>query len=373
MWGKRPCIARITRASTVPSPTPASNTRSAGGRGCRLDSSSATRSAITRFSLQVWTNSRYRWRFSKKRKFALGSRFSGGTTRPRDGATPPGVDAAMKALMRSSVSMVMRLPSRSRCTSLPSLTARRPNVVSAMSKRRQKSEIWLRISSFFIRQGGRAGGWDKGGQEPIARSSYHRFPTKETPAAPRRQLTYSDAIPSKKLNLGANVFGRYCVVALLFVALSGIARAGYLTDNPDEVFETVYARIGALPVQAARDPSVWLRLEELKREPCDQKTIGDLAQLRDKLGYRRQAAEGLYKFVRECGAPLRALNQSVEFPVAVRGATGERINRGPHPPAEEVAGPQHRRGLNPKTGPGDQPADPVNTCQPRRSPCVACS
>ena len=47
------------RASTVPSPTPASNTRSAGGLGCRLESSSATRSAITRFSLQVWTNSRY--------------------------------------------------------------------------------------------------------------------------------------------------------------------------------------------------------------------------------------------------------------------------------------------------------------------------
>ena len=55
--------------------------------------------------------------------------------------------------MRSSVSMVMRLPSRSRCTSLPSLTARRPNVVSAMSAWRQNSEIWLRIWSFFIGQG----------------------------------------------------------------------------------------------------------------------------------------------------------------------------------------------------------------------------
>src|ERR1043165_372244 len=52
--------------------------------------------------------------------------------------------------MRSSVSMVMRLPSRSRCTSLPSLTVRRPNVVSAMSAWRQNSVIWLRIWSFFI-------------------------------------------------------------------------------------------------------------------------------------------------------------------------------------------------------------------------------
>src|SRR5882724_4113157 len=53
--------------------------------------------------------------------------------------------------MRSRVSIVIRLPSRSRCTSLPSFTARRPNVDSAMSAWRQNSEIWLRIWSFFIK------------------------------------------------------------------------------------------------------------------------------------------------------------------------------------------------------------------------------
>src|SRR6516165_1193518 len=53
--------------------------------------------------------------------------------------------------MRSRVSMVIRLPSRRRCTSLPSLTARRPKVDSAMSAWRQNSEIWVRIWSFFIR------------------------------------------------------------------------------------------------------------------------------------------------------------------------------------------------------------------------------
>src|ERR1700739_3267185 len=95
MCGKRPCIRRITRDRTVPSPTPASNTRSAGGRGWMLESSSPTRSAITRFSLQVWTKSRYFWRFSKKRKLPLGSRFSGGTCSPRGGAAPPGVQVAV--------------------------------------------------------------------------------------------------------------------------------------------------------------------------------------------------------------------------------------------------------------------------------------
>ncbi|WP_334376513.1 hypothetical protein [Bradyrhizobium sp. AZCC 1719] len=51
---------------------------------------------------------------------------------------------------------------------------------------------------------------------------------------------------------------------LLFAAQGG-AIAGYLDENPDEVFSTVYERLGALPAKAARDPYVWLRLEELKR------------------------------------------------------------------------------------------------------------
>jgi hypothetical protein len=88
--------------------------------------------------------------------------------------------------------------------------------------------------------------------------------------------------------------------------MSGAASAGYLDENPDDVFATVYKRIGALPVQAAHDPFVWLRLEELKREPCDQKSITDLALMLDKLGFRRQAADGLYRFVKDCGAPVTA-------------------------------------------------------------------
>src|SRR5713226_5847458 len=66
-------MARIVRSSTVPSPTPASNRRSAGGRGWMLASSSETRWATTHFSLQVLTNSRYFCRLSKKRKLRCGS------------------------------------------------------------------------------------------------------------------------------------------------------------------------------------------------------------------------------------------------------------------------------------------------------------
>ena len=71
--GKRACMARITRVSTVPSPIPASKMRAAGGRGWMLASSSATRSATTDFSLHVLTKSRYFCRLSKKRKLRCGS------------------------------------------------------------------------------------------------------------------------------------------------------------------------------------------------------------------------------------------------------------------------------------------------------------
>src|SRR6187401_1810796 len=54
MLGNRSCIERSERTSTEPSPTPASNTRTAGGRGWMLPSSSATRLATTHFSEQVF-------------------------------------------------------------------------------------------------------------------------------------------------------------------------------------------------------------------------------------------------------------------------------------------------------------------------------
>jgi tetratricopeptide (TPR) repeat protein len=103
---------------------------------------------------------------------------------------------------------------------------------------------------------------------------------------------------------------RFLFVVLILLAPQRV-QAGYLDENPEEVFSNVYDRLGALPLRAARDPYVWLRLEEFKREPCDQKSIGDLALMLDQLGYRREAANGLYKFFQNCGAPLSALNRSI--------------------------------------------------------------
>jgi aspartyl protease family protein len=109
-----------------------------------------------------------------------------------------------------------------------------------------------------------------------------------------------------------------------------------LDENPDEVFGAVYSQLGIkLPAPVARDPQVWLTLDQLKREACDQKSIGDLAALLDKLGYRREAAQGQYNFVKRCGAPLLALHRSIDallklsdFPMALEVAE-EFVRRAP--------------------------------------------
>ena len=67
MAGQRVCIWRSTRFSKVPSPAPAWNTRSAGGRGASRSNSRPMRLAVSCFSLQVVVNSRYFSRLSTNR------------------------------------------------------------------------------------------------------------------------------------------------------------------------------------------------------------------------------------------------------------------------------------------------------------------
>ena len=101
------------------------------------------------------------------------------------------------------------------------------------------------------------------------------------------------------------------LVALLAGCAASVA-ASYLDEVGEEVYRDVYAQLAIhLPEKVAHDPQVWQTLDQLKREPCDQKAIGDLALMLDKLGYRREAAIGPYNFVKRCGAPMTALNQSV--------------------------------------------------------------
>jgi len=115
--------------------------------------------------------------------------------------------------------------------------------------------------------------------------------------------------------LGAPVL-RFWLVCWLAVFAGSIESRGasYLDENPDEVFAGVYSQLGIkLPVQVAREPDVWATLDQLKRESCDQKSIGDLALLLDRLGYRREAALAPYNFVKRCGQPVLALHKSIDL------------------------------------------------------------
>ena len=104
------------------------------------------------------------------------------------------------------------------------------------------------------------------------------------------------------------------VCAIFFAGTKLLCAASYLDEDPDEIFAAVYMRLAIqLPPNVARDPQVWNRLDQLKREPCDQKSIDDLALILDKLGYRRQAAEGQYSFVKKCGEPVAALHKSIDL------------------------------------------------------------
>jgi clan AA aspartic protease (TIGR02281 family) len=106
----------------------------------------------------------------------------------------------------------------------------------------------------------------------------------------------------------------WCAAILLLLAAPTMVSAGYLDENPDEVFKGVYDKLGVdVPPSVARDPVVWTYLSELKREPCDQTSINNLGIALDRLGYRREAAESLYNFVLACHEPVEALNRSVNI------------------------------------------------------------
>src|SRR4051812_17906642 len=106
----------------------------------------------------------------------------------------------------------------------------------------------------------------------------------------------------------------YLCVAVLLLLVPAIAAAGYLDENPNEVFKNVYDKLGVdIPSSVARDPVVWTYLTELKREPCDQTSMNNLGIALDRLGYRREAAESLYNFVLACREPVEALSRSVNI------------------------------------------------------------
>jgi aspartyl protease family protein len=112
-------------------------------------------------------------------------------------------------------------------------------------------------------------------------------------------------------NIGRAVAG---VALACLLGSSGSVQAGYLDEVGTEVYGEVYKKLGVeLTERVAHDPQVWMTLDQLKRESCDQKAINDLGILLERLGFSREAALSQYNFVKNCGAPTLALNKSTNL------------------------------------------------------------
>ena len=100
-------------------------------------------------------------------------------------------------------------------------------------------------------------------------------------------------------------FGKYFLWVLLFMATPLCAEPSPYDSDPDKMFASVYQNLGiSLPSDIARDSTVWLKLDELRREPCDRRAIVGLAKGLQAVGYKRQAADGLMAFIGKCGGPV---------------------------------------------------------------------
>jgi aspartyl protease family protein len=102
------------------------------------------------------------------------------------------------------------------------------------------------------------------------------------------------------------------LLAVLFGAMP--AQAAPADDKPAPAFAGVYAKLGiTLPPEALKDADVLTQLKDLQRRPCDRKIVLSLGEALEKTGYRREAAEGLFNFVKACGGPDEALRRSAEM------------------------------------------------------------
>jgi len=108
---------------------------------------------------------------------------------------------------------------------------------------------------------------------------------------------------------------RILLAGTLAVAMSGAALAqSHIDEKSDQPYSKAYAKLGiTLPAKAMVDPDVLARLNELQKKPCDRKAALGLDEALDKAGFLREAAEGLFNFVKACGGPDEALHRSAEL------------------------------------------------------------
>jgi clan AA aspartic protease (TIGR02281 family) len=101
---------------------------------------------------------------------------------------------------------------------------------------------------------------------------------------------------------------RLILTIVLLIGVNDIAAA------EDDALNPVLDRLGiALPSEVADQRTIAQKLDELRREPCDQTAIFQLQKALDDAGYRREAANALIHFSGQCGDNAAALRRAANI------------------------------------------------------------
>jgi aspartyl protease family protein len=102
----------------------------------------------------------------------------------------------------------------------------------------------------------------------------------------------------------------HCVVLLLILLCWHISPCA----AAEEALQPVLDRLGiSLPEQVSNRGPIASRLDQLRREPCDQTAIFDLEKELEDAGYRREAATALVSFSDHCGGNTGTLRRAANI------------------------------------------------------------
>jgi aspartyl protease family protein len=109
-------------------------------------------------------------------------------------------------------------------------------------------------------------------------------------------------------------FIRLCVLAAVSATLVAAAASQPAPrPNRENILAVMERFLIELPMSIAENPPVRGPLEELGREPCDQKAIEELGNALDKVGRRREAANAYTSFSATCGHHAPSLRAAVNI------------------------------------------------------------
>jgi aspartyl protease family protein len=128
-------------------------------------------------------------------------------------------------------------------------------------------------------------------------------------------LTADDQVARARKNCARGARGPAYSVSLMLLSIAAAiatTQTAKSVDVDDLVAAMERLQIGIPTSVAGRDP-VRRHLEELNREPCDQRAIADLGKALDDAGYRREAANAHIRFSQTCGGQPASLRAAVNI------------------------------------------------------------